>query len=331
MNPKYITTISVITPTLNSAKDLPLLIASIKKQNYPSNKIELVISDGGSTDKTIQIAKKYGATIVSNKYVFAEPGIYLGMKKARGQLLMILASDNIYTDKNAFMKIVKVFENKEIYAAFPKHDSLSSDTLFTKYINTFTDPINHFVYGDAANARTFKKIYKTTTSNKSYDVYDFNSSPIQPILALAQGFTVRKEFSKIRKHMYDDVTPIRDIFKKKTIAYVHSVSLYHHTIHSTDHYIRKQRWFTRIALEDKRLGITVRSKYFTLDQKLRFYFYPIYAFSIVLPTIRSIFGFFQDREKIWFFHPVISFLSAYAVVFELLKIKLQLGKIPSRQ
>lgn len=322
--------ISVITPTLNSEQDLPKFMESIKRQKYPNDKIEIIISDGGSTDSTIKIAKQNHAKIIKNKYVFAEPGIYLGMQKAKGELLMVLAPDNIYEDKHAFRKIADVFSNNEIYAAFPKHDSLLSDTLFTKYMNTFTDPINHFVYSAAANARTFKKVYKTVSAHKAYDVYDFNSSKILPILALAQGFTIRRNFRTIRKNIYDDITPIRDIFINRKIAYAHSLSLYHHTIRSMDHYLRKQRWLTRIALEDKRFGITARSKYFTSFQWFKFYLFPLYAFSIIFPMIRSIIGYLRDRELIWFFEPIIAFLTASAVSYELLKMRLGIGKIPSR-
>lgn len=326
----YIPLVSVISPTLNSEKDLPKLIESIKKQEYPSGKIEIIISDGGSIDNTIKIAKQNHTKIIKNKYVFAEPGIYLGMQKAKGELLMVLAPDNIYEDKYAFKKIAEIFSNNEIYAAFPKHDSLPSDTLFTRYMNTFTDPINHFVYSAAANARTFKKMYKTIYTHETYDVYDFNSSKIHPILALAQGFTVRRNFRTIRKNIYDDITPIRDIFINHKIAYVHSLSLYHHTIRSMDHYLRKQRWLTRIALEDKRFGITARSKYFTTFQWFKFYLFPLYAFSIVFPMIRSIIGYLQDRELIWFFEPIIAFLTASTVSYELLRMRLGIGKIPSR-
>lgn len=326
----YLPTISVITPTLNSEQDLPKLMKSINRQEYPNGKIEIIISDGGSTDNTIKIAKKNHAKIINNKFIFAEPGIYLGMQKAMGELLMVLAPDNIYEDKYAFKKIAKIFSNNEIYAAFPKHDSFPSDTLFTRYINTFTDPINHFVYGAAANARTFKKQYRTIIKEKTYDVYDFKSSNIFPIIALAQGFTVRKHFKKIRKSIYDDIVPTRDIFMNHNIAYVHSVSLYHHTIRSMDHYIRKQRWLTRIALEDKRFGIKFRSRFFTPYQLLKFYLFPLYGFSVIFPIMRSIYGYMQDRELIWFFEPFIALLTAYVVLYEFVKASLHIGKIPSR-
>ena len=65
--------LSIITPTLNNQKDIKHFIESIKRQNFPKNKMEIVISDGGSVDETIKIAKKMGARVIKNPYVFAEP------------------------------------------------------------------------------------------------------------------------------------------------------------------------------------------------------------------------------------------------------------------
>ena len=230
MTTKKYPLLSIIVPTLNNERDFSLFMKSITKQTYPKNKIEILVLDGGSTDKTKVIAKKYGAKIIHNKAVLAEPGVNLGMENAKGDLMMILAVDNIYNDKHALEKIVGVFEDPTILAAFPKHDSDKTDNLFTKYHNTFTDPFNHFVYGYSANARTFNRVYKTVTSNNVYDVYDYNSNPMPPMIAFAQGFTVRGSYRRSKQDAFDDISPIiKMITQKKKIAYIHGVSLMHHT------------------------------------------------------------------------------------------------------
>ncbi|KXK09378.1 MAG: hypothetical protein UZ22_OP11002001060 [Microgenomates bacterium OLB23] len=109
---------------------------------------------------------------------------------------------------------MSVFQDPKIYAAFPKHQSRSNYTLYSKYINTLTDPFNHFVYGPAANARTFYKIYKTIEHNESYDVYDFKSSEIKPILAFAQGFTIRRGYSRSLNHLMDDIVPVLKLIQQ---------------------------------------------------------------------------------------------------------------------
>jgi len=313
--------LSIITPTLNAEKYLPHFFNSLLKQTYPRNKIEFVIADGGSTDKTIQIARKFSAVVVKNPHVQAQPGVYVGMKKAKGKYHMVLAGDNIFKNADAIEKIMKVFEDKKIYAAFPKHGSSHDDSLFTKYINVFTDPFNHFVYGDASNTRTFHKIYKTRKHTKLFDIYDYTSSPIKPVLGLTQGFTVRADFVKKWKEIYDDFAPIYTLIKeKKELAYVYPVILYHHTIQDLEHFFRKQRWAAKNALLKNDYGITIRRNILTKNQKIKFYLFPFYAFSIIIPIVRCLYGFFTDREKMWFFHPIICFISATAIVYEFIMI-----------
>lgn len=323
--------VSIITPTLNAEKYLVYFFDRISKQTYPKSKIEIVIADGGSMDKTIKIAKKYKAVVVDNPYVMAQPGVYVGMKKAKGELLMVLPGDNIFKQKNAIEKIVEVFKDKAIYAAFPRHASSKKDSLFTKYINTFTDPFNHFLYGNAANARTFKKIYKTVQHNNLFDVYDYKSYPIKPILGVTQAFTVKKGFIKLWKDINDDINPIYDLIKmNKNIAYVHSVDLYHHTVRDINHFFRKQRWAAKNALEDRDYGVIARKINLSKNQKIRMYIFPVYALSIVFPLFRAVIGYLTDRELIWFFHPVISFISASAIIYEWILFRLKLSKDISR-
>ena len=50
---------SICIPTLNEEKYLPLLLDSLVNQNYKN--FEVIVSDGGSTDRTIEITKKYQA------------------------------------------------------------------------------------------------------------------------------------------------------------------------------------------------------------------------------------------------------------------------------
>lgn len=323
--------VSIITPTLNAEKYLVYFFECLNRQTYPKSKIEVVVADGGSTDKTIKIAKKYKAVVVDNPYIMAQPGVYVGMKAAKGELLMVLPGDNIFKQNNAIDKIAGVFRDKTIYAAFPKHASSKKDSLFTKYINTFTDPFNHFVYGDASNARTFKKIYKTIRHNNLFDVYDYKSYSVNPILGVTQAFTVRRDFVGSWKDINDDINPVYDLIKMgKKIAYVYSVDLYHHTVRDINHFFMKQRWSAKNALEKKDYGVISRKKSLSQRQKLRIYIFPVYALSIISPLFRAIFGYFIDRELIWFFHPIISFISASSIIYEWILYKLKLSKDVSR-
>jgi glycosyltransferase involved in cell wall biosynthesis len=308
--------LSIITPTLDNQKDLKSFLESIRRQNFPKSRLEMIVSDGGSKDKTLQIARRMGARIIKNPHVLADPGVNLGIKSAKGEILMVLACDNIYTDKNALKKMIEVFKDKKITAAFPMHYSSKKDSVFTKYINTFTDPFNHFVYGYAANGRTFNKIYKTLNSNKIYDLYNYSSSKDKPLIAVAQGFTVRKGFTRNRNSKFDDILPVIELINKKNkIAFVYSVKLYHHTVRNLGHFAKKQVWATVNALQRKKYGIAHRMEYLSDSQKFRIKIWPFYALSFVLPLIRGMYHLVKDSEPLWIFHPFLCMISAVSSIW----------------
>lgn len=327
-NPPLLT---IITPTLNNESMLDDFLKTIKNQDLPAKSYEHLIVDGGSKDNTLKIAQKYHTKILKNKKVLAEYAVTLGMKKARGNLLMILAVDNFLEQKNALSTIIDIFKNKKIYAAFPKQDSDSSDSIWSWYANTFTDPFSHFVYGDAANSRTFSKIYKTEFSNSVFDIYDYNSHKNLPMIAFAQGFVLRASFDRDDADEADDCMPIvRMIRKQKKIAYIHSISVYHHTINNLRHFIKKQRWASLNALSNKNYGVSHRVHYLSPQQRFRKKIWPLYALSIIFPSFYAGYYLFRDREALWLMHPLMCFISALSSIYAVLLIVTGRTKI-SRQ
>jgi glycosyltransferase involved in cell wall biosynthesis len=307
--------ITIITPTLNSENEIERFLDSINNQEYPLKRIEILIVDGKSEDKTVRIAKKYKCRIIKNPYVLADPAVQLGIRSARGDIIVILAVDNILRDRSCLKRIAQVFEDKAIMAAFPLQCSDRTDTIYTKYMNTFTDPFNHCVYGYGANGRTFNRIYKAVESNPVYDIYDYTSNPDRPLIAAAQGFVFRKGFTKRKNDAFDDILPVMDLIHSgKKIAFIHSVKLYHHTTRNLRQFMKKQGWATVNAIQKKKYGIAHRVNRLSKGQQLRVKLWPIYAFSIIFPTIRSLYGLIEDRDPIWLLHPFLSFASALASI-----------------
>lgn len=82
--------LSIIIPTLEEEKYLPLLLGSIKKQKF-QGEYEIILADAGSRDKTKEIAKNYGCKIIAG----GSParGRNEGVKIARGELILFLDAD----------------------------------------------------------------------------------------------------------------------------------------------------------------------------------------------------------------------------------------------
>lgn len=102
--------ISIITPSFNQADFIERTIQSVLNQNYSN--IEHIIMDGGSTDGTIEILKKYSNRIIwkSEKDSGQSDAINKGLKMATGDIVAYLNSDDTY-ESSSFQKIINFFEN----------------------------------------------------------------------------------------------------------------------------------------------------------------------------------------------------------------------------
>jgi len=104
---------SLITVTYNSSVTLSDTIQSVLSQSYFN--IEYIVIDGGSTDSTIEIIKKYESLFGGRMFWISEvdSGLYDAMNKgiqmATGDIIGFINSDDIIFDPKAIEKIVRCF------------------------------------------------------------------------------------------------------------------------------------------------------------------------------------------------------------------------------
>ena len=88
----------MITPVLNSASSLELTLASVAAQTYPN--IEHIVIDGGSTDGTIDILRRFRSEVPLRWLTGNDAGMYAAINKglglAQGEIISYLNSDDLY-------------------------------------------------------------------------------------------------------------------------------------------------------------------------------------------------------------------------------------------
>lgn len=105
--------VSIITPSLNQGRYIEDTVQSVLSQTYDN--IEYIIMDGGSTDSTIDILRKYEKDNrlkwLSNRDEGQYDAVNRGFMMARGHILGWINSDDLYT-KDTVQKIVDVFNDR---------------------------------------------------------------------------------------------------------------------------------------------------------------------------------------------------------------------------
>jgi len=142
-------TVSVILPTLNSARTLAECLAAIRAQQYPRECLEIVVADGGSTDDTLAIARRFEVDrIVENPLRTGEAGKAAAIAASTGELLALIDSDNVLTSPDWLSRMVAPFADTGVFASEPiSYERRASDPALTRYFALLgmNDPLCLFV------------------------------------------------------------------------------------------------------------------------------------------------------------------------------------------
>src|ERR1017187_7063333 len=90
--PENLPRVSFIIPTLNTEAILENCVASIARQTYPREKIEIILADAHSKDRTREIGKKFGAVILDDDGKNMEEGKRLALRHATGEFIVFVHS-----------------------------------------------------------------------------------------------------------------------------------------------------------------------------------------------------------------------------------------------
>lgn len=131
--------VSVIIPTYNEEKLISDCLRSIEEQSF--NDLEVFVIDDGSTDNTLKIIQdiqkdyKFPLQILTQKHIGPGSARNLGAKKAKGDILVFIDSDMVFS-KDFIKNLIKPILDGETMGTFSKDEFLlNKNNIWARFWN----------------------------------------------------------------------------------------------------------------------------------------------------------------------------------------------------
>lgn len=308
---------TIVIPTFNEAHDIGECLDSIAKQTYDKKKFEVIIVDNYSTDKTVEIAKKYSKKIdlkiIFNKIKDAEVSKMKGFREAKGEYFMYMDADMAFSDQYFIEKMtLPLRSDKEIAGVFvrflvnPKHPPLTRTLSYDPWQR---DPIFRFFTASPNNI--------IVQNNKNYFICKVTKDKIPPQGLMIYRNKIIENYVKDKKQLIDNDIPVA-IFNEgyDKFAYVPQTGIYHKLLR------------TLKELSKKRIR-NLRRTYFPNQENRLFKWinwskdwpkvgiWLLYTHS-PFPFISAIYKAIKHRDICLLNEPAINIVSTYSIIWAVL-------------
>jgi glycosyltransferase involved in cell wall biosynthesis len=306
-----------------------MCLRSIFAQKYPG-KVEVIVVDGGSVDRTLEKAKRFPVWIIETSIKNPELAKLLAFEKSTGDVFFYLDDDNELTSPDWLKKMVyPLVCEPTIVGSFTHHTAFREDSAVTRYLSydkLQRDPLLR--YFSVGIEETFVE-YK-----KDYIVCEFSPNKIPPVgLVLYRRRDVKsllKTEQIDRRRIFDIDLPATFVKHGYTrFAYV-PVGIRHMHANNMLALIKKRvitvkraflptypsRKFIWFSIEDKR----------SLTKILKWLFL---ANSIIPLTISGIKKYMRYKDRVLLLEPLIGLVLTDTVLFVFIfdrKGRLMIGK-----
>ena len=318
-------TVSIVICTLNCRSDTERCLRSIRAQDYPQDKIEIVVVDSYSTDGTIEIARELGANVILTEIRGYMEGRgmpkSIGCEAAKGDIIITIDSDNAMVGKDWLKQMVKpLLVDPEVNFCICRMWVEESDPLINQYLALIgTDPFASYCSMDSKiSLRQLPLIDKG-------DYYTYKITPENFLITGGYYLTFRKETLREIGGYTRDVDVVFELARrgKGTVAIPKNTYLHHLITRSTSDFIKKKvKWGTYYFTKGKHVE---RSHQWTGGTKGNFQFASqvILRLLFIPALLQSIRMLILDKHRAWVLHAPVSWATTAAYIWAFFKVKLK--------
>ncbi len=300
-------------PTYNEERTIERCLKSIFSQDYPQDRIEVIIIDDGSSDRTLEICVRYPVRIIhqsnSEGAIQAfkgasggpEAGRRIGVEMANGEFVVLFSADNELACRDWLSQMVKpVLEDREIVGAHAPVLAPREDYPINRYLALLqTTPLEFYLMW-------WLRRPKDVIAKQGYSLQVFQEDSL---LAIGGNGTLFKRDAVLKVGNVpangSDIDLVcrlvRDGFTK--YAYVPEARVYHYYVQSYWGLIKKLRgkvrWFLKYSREYPWLPRRKREFLAVLKWLL-------FCSTFIGPLIHA-FHIRQKGDLAWLYHPLACF------------------------
>lgn len=305
-------TVSFVIPTLNSEAYLEGCLAAIGRQDYPAERVEVLVCDGGSTDATRAIAERAGARIVANPDRTGEAGKAAGVGAATGSILAFVDSDNEIVGDDWLRRMVAPFADPAIVSSeVLRWQYVREDGIVNRYcaLTGVNDPTALFVgnYGRWSwLTRRWTDFPVTQTRRPGYIEVELDPERV-PTMG-ANGYLVRaaslRTVPGVDRYLFD-IDAVAELARSgnRRVARV-DAEIRHLFARDARDFARKTRRRAQDYLHHRRTG--ERTYRWEPGGIVRFALATVLVVPLLIQVAR---GFRRRPDLAWLFHPVACWIT----------------------
>ena len=323
--------LTIVIATFNSSKLLPRTLDALVNQSYPRDRMEILIVDGGSTDDTLSIAKKYGCLVIDNPETEPVHAKMLGIQNASGKYLMVLDHDEVLVNPDSVKNRIELLEKypSTKVALCSGYKRPANYSLLNEYISEFGDPFSLFVYnfskGVGFQEKGLRRICEVLDDDETFLRCSFAKTKNIPIFELCCLATITNlEWFRAHADILENPQNMVHMFYIMLskgcpeMILLKNDPLVHYSADSLKAYFPKLKWRIKnnIHFSDKgESGFNGRQKYTSYSKCKKYWFVP---YTILIPVCLLHGAYFAITRKnpIYLLHPVLCWYVLVNIVLE---------------